>query len=147
VILIQKSLTSGPHLSDAARRTGPTRQRAVAAWLPRTAPPAARPPRSRRHRPDRLTHAAVAPTASPTAPPLGPPPCRPDRLTRRSPIAVVPRRRLRAGELPFPADGSPSRAVAMSAVRHARGPCPTWPWAAPHCASGLRVVSAQRHSN
>jgi hypothetical protein len=29
---------SGPHLSDAARRARPTRQRAVATWSPRTAP-------------------------------------------------------------------------------------------------------------
>jgi hypothetical protein len=31
-------LTSGSHLSDAARRAGPAWQRAVAAWLPRAAP-------------------------------------------------------------------------------------------------------------
>jgi hypothetical protein len=37
-ILIQKMLTSGSHLSDAAVRAGPAWQRAVSAWLPCTAP-------------------------------------------------------------------------------------------------------------
>jgi hypothetical protein len=32
--LIRKTLTSGSHLSDAARRAGPAWQRAVAAWVP-----------------------------------------------------------------------------------------------------------------
>jgi hypothetical protein len=36
--LIRKSLMSGPHLSDAARRAGPARQCVVAAWLPRATP-------------------------------------------------------------------------------------------------------------
>jgi hypothetical protein len=38
VILIQKTLMSGSHLSDTAVRTGPALQRAIAAWLPRAAP-------------------------------------------------------------------------------------------------------------
>jgi hypothetical protein len=36
-LFIRKSLTSGPHLSDAARCARPARQRAAAAWLPRAA--------------------------------------------------------------------------------------------------------------
>jgi hypothetical protein len=36
--LIQKTLTSGSHLSDAARRAGPAWQRVVATWLPRAMP-------------------------------------------------------------------------------------------------------------
>jgi hypothetical protein len=38
IFLIRKSLTSGHHLSDAARRAGPMRQRAVATSLPCAAP-------------------------------------------------------------------------------------------------------------
>jgi hypothetical protein len=38
VILIRKTLTSGSHLPDAAVRAGPAWHRAIAAWLPRTAP-------------------------------------------------------------------------------------------------------------
>jgi hypothetical protein len=75
------------------------------------APPASR---QRRAAPDRLACAtrlptaglartAIAPTASPTASSLGPSSCRPDRLARRSPVAIASRCRLRAGEPPFPA--------------------------------------------
>jgi hypothetical protein len=38
VILIQKTLMSGSHLSDAIVRAGPAWQRAIATWLPRAAP-------------------------------------------------------------------------------------------------------------
>jgi hypothetical protein len=38
IILIQKTLTNGSHLSDAARYTGPAWQRAVAVWLPCAVP-------------------------------------------------------------------------------------------------------------
>jgi hypothetical protein len=113
---------SGPHLSDAARRAGPARQRAVAAWLPHavaaclmraafvpTAPRAARPTASR-----------PPPHASPVTPPSrlsrAPTACVPTnavrsrgarttavppRTPRRPPIVVAPRRRPRVGEPPF----------------------------------------------
>jgi hypothetical protein len=75
-----------------------------------------------------------------------------DRASRGPPSPRPPRR----------AAPSPSHATAMLSRRaprvvragragsrqlRARGPCPAWPRAAPHCASGLSVVSAQRHSN
>jgi hypothetical protein len=158
---------SGPHLSDAVCRTGPARQRAVAAWLPCATPmqrlKAGR-PRSRRPPLDRLAHAAVAPTASPTAPSPGPPPCHPNHLAHRSPVAIAPRHRLRTGEPPFPAvsrvSASCRRRLIEQRRRHELAPCATRctgrsSWAAPaprtraapHCASVLSVVSAQRHSN
>jgi hypothetical protein len=82
VFLIQKTLTSGSHRSDAAVRVGPTWQLTVAAWLPRTAPR----PRIKCavgtacRRPDSATPfrpAAFRPavrTASPRPVPIAPPP-------------------------------------------------------------------------
>jgi hypothetical protein len=111
------------------RRTprGPARQRAVAVWLPCAAPT----PRLKAdvgtacrasRQPSSLTPPASQQPAS-LAPPASPPSrpsrslksCRPDRrraaptASRRSPVAVTPRRRLRAGEPPFP---TVSRALA-----------------------------------
>jgi hypothetical protein len=71
-------------------------------WLPR----AARLARAARVAPRptaSLTPLAFRQPASPTAPSPGPPSCRPDRLARRSPVAVMLRRRLCAGEPQFPA--------------------------------------------
>jgi hypothetical protein len=99
-------------------------------------PPVSRPPRVHRRRPD----------SSPRPPPDRSPRSRrhPDRrgpklstsgsvaASRRSLVAVTPRRRLRAGEPPFPAV---SRAPALGRTRGPR----------PHCASGPSAVSAQWH--
>jgi hypothetical protein len=132
-LFVRKSLTSGPHLSDAARRAGPVWQRATAAWPPRAAltprhkaavgtahrasqkpprsrrspptvaspaPPASRPPRTRRRRPDRSPRSRRRPDPRGLKPPtLGP---SSSRVARRSPVTVTPRRRLHAGEPPFP---------------------------------------------
>jgi hypothetical protein len=86
-----------PDSGCPALRAAPRQRLALAARRPR-APPSA-PPRA-----DRLARAARLPTAaSLTAPSPEPPPCCPDRLARRSPVPVTPRRRLRAGEPSFPA--------------------------------------------
>jgi hypothetical protein len=88
-LFIQKSLSSGPHLSDATHRAGPTKHHAAAVWpphatpmpqlkaavgtarrasrqLPRSPAPAQpRPPRPRHHRPDScLTRSCPTATAS-----------------------------------------------------------------------------------
>jgi hypothetical protein len=113
---------SGPHLSEAARRARPARQHAVAAWPPcaaptprlksavgtprscrspptaaSPAPPASRPPRARRHCPDRSPRSRHRPDRR------GPKPSTPGSVavSRRSPLAR--HRRLRAGEPSFPA--------------------------------------------
>jgi hypothetical protein len=168
-LFIRKSLTSGPHLSDDARCAGPTRQRTAASWPPRVAPTpglkvavgtarraSPQPPRPRRPPPDSLARAAVAPTARLARAAvltaavrsrrcLGP---SPSRAAHRSPVAVTPRRRLHAGEPPFPAV---SRAPAPCHRRLAeqrrcraasrRSVLPP----RPHCASGPSVVSALWH--
>jgi hypothetical protein len=106
---------SGPHLSDAARPDTPPRL-ARAATIP-TAP-------SRRS-PDRLAHRASVPTEPPPRQRAARPPrseAASPGLPRRSPVAVVPRRRPRTGE-------------------------PLVPRPRPHCAYGPSVISAQRHSN
>jgi hypothetical protein len=80
------------NLEIADERAPPVRRRAPRpARLPIVSR-RARPPRSRRCSPDRLAYRAIARTAAV--------PC---RLAHRSPIAVAPRRRLLAGEPPFPA--------------------------------------------
>jgi hypothetical protein len=101
---------SRPHLSDAARRAGPARQPAVAAWLPRAARLARtlRPMSGQRAaRPDspalapaptapRLARAVVAPTASPIVSPSQPKP-----LARRRRAAIpAPVSRPFLGRLP-----------------------------------------------
>jgi hypothetical protein len=102
---------SGPHLSDAARRAGPTRQRVVAAWSPRTTPmpwlkaavetarrasrqlasPAPPTPRQRLAAPARLPTVPYLPTvraplsedATPHCPSVSEPSPLPGRLRRR----------------------------------------------------------------
>jgi hypothetical protein len=148
MIFNSEIIDSGPHLSDAACRNGPARQRAVAAWQPhgsasrarlkaalRTARRASRqhrprarpdsaPPHARRCHPDRLMRAAVAPTASRVPPSPRPPLHHPDRS--RSPVDAAPCRRPRAGEAPVPRP-SPARrrraaAGSPSNAAAARGP-------------------------
>jgi hypothetical protein len=89
VILIQKTLTSGSHLSDAVVCAGPAWQRAVAAWVPRAVPlqRVKSTVGTARRRPD-----SAVPTGypkSPTSPRLGSP--RPDRAVTavRSRAAAV----------------------------------------------------------
>jgi hypothetical protein len=104
VILIQKTLTSGSHLSDAVVRAGPAWQHAIATWLPRTAPhpcikcsigttrrhpdstapfrPAPFRPRCRRC-PNSLTSPRPVPTAPSPLSEATPPPC-------PNPVAVRP---------------------------------------------------------
>jgi hypothetical protein len=148
-LFIQKSLTSGPHLSDAARRDGPARQRTVATWPPHAAPTprlkaavgtarraSRQPPRPRRSPPDshlarvarlatapRLAHAAAAPTASRAPPSSRPPPRRP----RRCPDRFVDRAAVPTKASPV--DVAPSSAVPApvshrsSAASRAPAPC------------------------
>jgi hypothetical protein len=88
-LFIRKSLTSGPHLSDATRREPPTAASPV--------PPTSRPPHVRRRRPDRSPRSRRSPDRR------GPKPPMPGSVavSRRSPLAR--HRRLRAGEPSFPA--------------------------------------------
>jgi hypothetical protein len=157
--LIQKSLTSGTHLSDVARHVGPARQRAIAAWLPRAARPDSR-PRSRHRRPNRLADRAVARTAAvPPRPPRSPLAVRHAAVSvpvnRRSLSSPVRRRRAVVGS-PSSAVIEPRRSRTVPPSRAAH--CAGWPsWAAlwavrprgrgprPRCATGLSVISAQWH--
>jgi hypothetical protein len=119
---------SGPHLTvrrcrvNAMRRASQqhaSRPPDSAPHLPCRRRRRQRPPRPRRPPPDSVAPrptASLAPlafrqSASPTALSPRPPPCRPNRLARRSPVAVTLRRRLRADEPPFPT------------VSHASAPC------------------------
>jgi hypothetical protein len=108
------------------------------------APPASRPPRARRRRPDRSPRSRRRPDRH------GPKPPTPGSIAvlRHSAITVAPRRRLRPGEPPHartvrhllrgPAElGRPSAAHTGHAPRGCR---PRW-----HCASGPSAVSAQWH--
>jgi hypothetical protein len=135
---------SEPHLSAAMRRTGPARQYAAAAWLPRAAPT----PRLK---------AAVIPTASPTALPSAvlASVSRCSSAASRAPtpchrwLAEQRRRALRLA----PRWLRPSRAAPRVAVGHARrprqrrarGPCPMWPRATPRSVHLGRAVSALYH--
>jgi hypothetical protein len=172
---------SGPHLSDAARRAGPARQRVVAAWPPCAAltpwlkaavgttaaslvPLASRPPRARRRRPDRSPRSPRRPDRRG----LKPPTPGSVAVSRHSPVAITPRRHLRAGEPSFPAVSLASalcrrrlaeqRRRAVLPPRALRGPAELGHASAAHashashgrgplthCASGPSVVSAQWH--